>query len=202
MTTMPLPSHLLVWRGDVPFLRYAPGALVGGAMGDLQPLFNGLRQKAFSPADLREVADLAPYGPRGRWRELAATVATNPWSPAELDAHQFLHRTGFRRWKANPLLEVAGRRIRPDVLFEGSRTIFELQSRQYHAPDEDRTSDWARHNVLTCAGYTVLHYTPADLRDRPDAVVRQLLGVVHAREAPAVSTPLAPQARWASGMGP
>ncbi|WP_022910723.1 DUF559 domain-containing protein [Aestuariimicrobium kwangyangense] len=199
VATLPRRPGHLVWRGDVLFLRHPIAALVGAAHGDLEPLFNGLRQNAFTPAGLQRAAASAPVGHQSAWVDAARLMRTNPWSAAELESHQFLTEAGFRRWKANPLLLIDGRRYHPDALFEGSRTIFELQSREHHGPGEQRESDWARHNRLSAAGYTVLHYTPSDLRLNRDLVVQQLLALVRSSEAPLVRLA---QCSFRSGMGP
>jgi very-short-patch-repair endonuclease len=64
-----------------------------------------------------------------------------------------------------------------DLAYEGLRLAIELDGWLAHAGREQFQRDRTRQNRLVVEhGWTVLRYTAADVRDRPDQVVAQLAG--------------------------
>ena len=52
--------------------------------------------------------------------------------------------------------------------------IVEVSGRRGHSSDAERAKDAQRRNELQILGYTVLEFTYADIKDRPDYVLATL----------------------------
>jgi hypothetical protein len=72
-----------------------------------------------------------------------------------------------------PLRTAAGVALpTPDGWIPETAIAIEVDSREYHYRPEDWQRTLERHNVLSRYGVLVLHFTPAQIRDNPDRVLR------------------------------
>ncbi len=71
-------------------------------------------------------------------------------------------------------LRLAGRRIWLDLCYPHLRIAIEIDGRGFHLGAADWQRDLQRQNELVLAGWLVLRFTAADLRDRPADVVRRV----------------------------
>ncbi len=71
-------------------------------------------------------------------------------------------------------VEVDGRRYRLDLAFPEARLGIEYDGVDAHSRVDRFVEDRRRQNDLAEAGWTILRYTHADLRDRPGVIVRQV----------------------------
>jgi hypothetical protein len=58
--------------------------------------------------------------------------------------------------------------------FRWGRLVAEVDSKQWHLSPAEWAATMARHNQLIAAGYTVLHFTPHDIRQAPESVVKTI----------------------------
>lgn len=125
-----------------------------------------LRQGMTSINALFEAAKAltATCGHPERMRVLRS-LAANPWSPAERRLHALLG--GIDGWVANRRLRIEGITVVPDVLFEASRLVVEVDGYQVHGGPAAFQRDRDRQNLLVGHGYVVLRLTWWDLTDRP-----------------------------------
>lgn len=96
-----------------------------------------------------------------------------------------------RRFKK--LLEVAGLRgyAREHAALGGKYFIdfawprlwlgIEVHSAKWHLSSQRWNKDLIRHNELTAGGWTILHFTWAQIRDNPDAVLEQVRATIRGR---------------------
>lgn len=133
-----------------------------------------LRQGMTSVEALFEAATAltATRGHPERMRVLRS-LAANPWSPAERRLHALLG--GVSGWVANRRLRIDGITVVPDVLFEASRLVVEVDGYQVHGGPAAFQRDRDRQNLLVGHGYVVLRLTWWDLTDRPEHCLRLIL---------------------------
>jgi very-short-patch-repair endonuclease len=60
----------------------------------------------------------------------------------------------------------------PDGLIAEARIALEVDSREHHAASDGWRRTLERHNVLTEHGFTVLHFTPVEIRSESARVLR------------------------------
>jgi very-short-patch-repair endonuclease len=106
-------------------------------------------------------------------RRLAELSARGSLSAAEDVFHGILTSGGLVGWRANAPIVLAGRVVAvADVLFEDHRLVIEVDGWRSHGSRSAFQRDRATQNALVAAGYTVLRFTWADLRERSDHVLR------------------------------
>lgn len=104
--------------------------------------------------------DRMPHLPGNRLRRRVLVGSRrHPWSAAERDLHDGLRAAGLKGWEGNVRLVLGGRLVVGDVLFERCRLVVEVDGYEYHSDRAAFEGDRERHNLLTAAGYTVLHVT-------------------------------------------
>jgi len=131
---------------------------------------NWLRQDALQAA-------LERGAHRRGWATARVAVrqsGTNPHSEAERVTHRALVAAGISGWRANVELLIAGRRFRPDLIFDEVKLIVEIDGFAYHGDREAFERDRERQNVLTAAGWTVLRFTWRQVRENPPSVIAQI----------------------------
>jgi very-short-patch-repair endonuclease len=126
-------------------------------------------------------------GRRGapRLAMLMATVVGDAESAAERLALGLLRRTRITGWVANAeIRDRAGLIGYGDIVFYAARLVVEIDGWAFHSDQERFQRDRSRQNRLVAAGWTVLRFTWADLRYRPDqfvAAVRAALKIADSR---------------------
>jgi len=99
---------------------------------------------------------------------------TNPHSEAERLTHRALLGAGISDWRANVELVIAGRKFRPDLVFDDVKLIVEIDGFAYHCDRGAFERDRSRQNILTAAGWTVLRFTWRQVYENPAGVVAQI----------------------------
>ena len=92
-----------------------------------------------------------------------------------------LRRAGIAGWVPHLHVVVGGQTVRAST----SRCpmlelAIEVDGYAYHSGDDRFQRDRTRQNALIAAGWRVLRFTWADLADRPDYVVAQILQLLAA----------------------
>jgi very-short-patch-repair endonuclease len=131
-----------------------------------------------------------------RLRELAR-LAEPAESPMETRLRWLLLRAGLPRPQVQPdLHDWQGRFVgRADLYFPAGRLVVEFDGGNHR---ERLVGDDRRQNQLVNGGFTVLRFTSADLRNRPEIVAAQVRGaLVSARLVQDGSNPRAGSARLA-----
>jgi len=98
---------------------------------------------------------------------------TRPWSKAEREYHDLFDRYHLKGWTANQKVFIAGRWVIPDAAFHKEQLAIEIDSFEHHTRKESFENDRLRHNALTQAGWTVLHFT-WDMLSEPDMVIHTI----------------------------
>lgn len=114
----------------------------------------------------------------GQIRRLLNESAEGAWSPAERDAHVLLRAHGIRGWTPNTRVRDARGKVIAvvDLVFGDVKLAVEIDGESAHQGSVAKDS--ARRNRLVAAGWTVLSFTPDDLRRRPQHVVAVIRDVI------------------------
>lgn len=84
-------------------------------------------------------------------------------------------------WTSGVSVQIGlGQVFRLDLAIQDIRLGIEVDGWTVHSQADRFHADRARQNLLTVAGWTILRYTPRQLRDDPDGVVDEILGFVAA----------------------
>jgi hypothetical protein len=141
-----------------------------------------------SPVSLRILLDRYP-GARGAGVARTALAdklflaATESW--LEDVFLPWLVDRGFEMPLANPTLEIAGRRLRPDCLWPGARLIVELDGKAGHGGGISFEEDRERDAELLAVGYRVMRITRRRFERSPGRVERTLRAAFAGRIVPA-----------------
>lgn len=173
-----LPAELVHCMGNTWMTTPDVSAIDAALHGETALLYRGLRKNQFTPAQLREAAELAR---KDSWRRLASKMRNNPWSDAELDLHELLRAGGISGWVGNKPIELDGRVLIGDVLFERAHLVIEVDSWSFHQTREQIEHDWQRNNWFVAAGYRVIHLAPRRIRREPKAVLSELANMLGTR---------------------
>lgn len=98
-------------------------------------------------------------------RELPAT-ASDAESPPEISLARILRDHGLPEPVPQYVVEVSGKRFRPDFAYPDARLVLEYDGYEAHIDPEQFARDRWRQNLLMLGGWTVLRYTKEDLRLR------------------------------------
>ncbi len=167
-----LPLELVLQRGR---LRMTVPALTALDLHDevgADGIDQALRTRATTLAALRRALELTQRrrGNRDR-RAMLLDSRDEPWSAAERLCHRLLRRAGITGWEANLPLVVDGSLYYLDIAFRSLRLAVEIDGRLHEDDLGVFENDRWRQNALVLAGWTVLRFTWAMLRDHPDVVV-------------------------------
>jgi len=133
-------------------------------------------------ATFPEIVEVFRSLPHRRGNELCARLiaesSTEPWSPPERDLHRLLRRAGVTGWIANQSQRVHGQNRAADLRFDKLRLAVEVDGYQIHIRREAFEDDRVRNNAFALDGWTVLHFTPAQIADRPEWVIGQIIEAI------------------------
>jgi very-short-patch-repair endonuclease len=123
---------------------------------------------------------------RGRWgnrqiRQLMTQIGDGAAAESERLLHRILRQAGITGWVANlQVATVTGQRFEIDVAFPAIKLAIEVDGFAYHSGDDRFQGDRTKQNALLASGWRVLRFTWADLDQRPQHVVRQILTLLAA----------------------
>ncbi|HVX43891.1 MAG TPA: DUF559 domain-containing protein [Mycobacteriales bacterium] len=144
-------------------------------LDDVRALVADAIQRRFTtvPALEREAA----VGPRNGSRLLRSAlseVASGTRSAGEGRLWRLLRSAGLPAPELNAVLEVDGHRFVVDVLWRAERLAVEVDGMAWHLDAAAWQRDLRRQNILLAAGYRVLRFPVARVRDEPDAVLAEI----------------------------
>jgi hypothetical protein len=133
------------------------------------------RRKVVHEEFAAAVAAFAPRRGVHLVRSYLPLVAVGAASVAELLASSIFIRFGIGGWRANALVRTArGEAKSADFLFDAERLIVMIDGWKYHGDQRAFQLDRQDQNELVASGYTVLRFTYADVKDRPEHVATQV----------------------------
>ena len=133
--------------------------------------------------DALSLADLVERHPRHRGARVIRTILADAdpnVTRSELEELflDFLADRGFRRPRANVLVEVRGGSIEVDCAWEEEGVIAELDGRAYHGGFDSRERDTERDALLHAAGWVVIRVTWRRLHRDPDGLATDLAALL------------------------
>jgi very-short-patch-repair endonuclease len=150
-------------------------ALVAGAV---QKQWCGLEQ-------LRQELRTGPAAGSALLRRVLAEVSSGIRSAAEGDFCDLITRAGLPEPMFNARLFV-GRVLLAvvDAWWPAARVVAEVDSREWHMSPEAWEATLARHAKITSHGILALHFTPKQIRTRPDEVAAAIKAALEAAPRP------------------
>jgi hypothetical protein len=130
-------------------------------------------------ADLAEELAQAPRRQSGWLRQALAEVADGVRSVAEGDLRDLIIRAGLPRPMFNARLFAGDMFLGTvDAWWPDAGVAAEVDSREWHLSPEDWARTLARHTRMGKYGIVVQHYTPGQIRTKPDEVVADIRGAL------------------------
>lgn len=145
--------------------------------GDVQTLVcRSIQRGRCSPEELaKELAEGPVRGSR-LLREAIDQVKAGIWSAPEGDLKRLIDRSDLEKPVYNPMLyTMDGTFIGcPDAWWERAGVAAEVDSYEYHFEAKGYADTADKHNRMTLAGITVLHFLPSKIRNQGSEVVSGL----------------------------
>jgi very-short-patch-repair endonuclease len=140
-----------------------------------------VQQSWLSAKDVINRLDTQP----GRWgnrqlRRLLPAIGDGADAESERRLQQILRTRGITGWVAHLPFVACGRRFEIDVAFPELKVAIEVDGYRYHSGDVRFQTDRTKQNALVAAGWRVLRFTWADINERPDRVVREIMQLLAA----------------------
>ena len=175
-----VPADLITEREG---LRYSVPALTAIDMATFacsDAIDVALRVRATTLTRMYEALRKTPHRAGNRERlKLLIDSRSEPWSAAERLSHRLLRAAGIKGWETNLPVRVAGQLFYIDIAFRQQKLAIEIDGR-IHETDQDLfESDRWRQNALVAAGWRVLRFTMAMLRDHPEDFIAAILDAFH-----------------------
>jgi very-short-patch-repair endonuclease len=167
-----IPSELIREREGLRFTDPALTAIDLANFHCADSIDIALRTRSATLAGMHEALRLTRKR-RGNFERLRLLLDSreNPWSAAERLSHRLLRRARIMGWEGNWPIVIEGDQYFIDIAFKELKLAIEIDGR-LHETDEDLfESDRWRQNALVSAGWRVLRFTWAMLRDHPEAFV-------------------------------
>lgn len=176
-----IDPDLLDWVDGIRVTGPVATAITAGVVGDYGPGTAALRMTAMTPSMVSEHA--ATWSQRNvvRARAVALALSGNPWSPAEVEAHELFRAAGVRGWEGNREVQVSGCVLVPDIGLRRARIAFEVNSFQFHSSRTAMERDAARLNQFQSIGWDSYVLTPGQIRDHRAETMEFVRSVVWAR---------------------
>lgn len=182
---------------DGPIKYVAPARAVVDAaaglmrMGDIRAIAAGaVQQDLCTVSELEAEAGSRRLREAGRLRAVLAEVADGIRSPAEGDFRDLILRGGLPGPLFNARLYLGQRLLAvPDAWWPEAGVAGEVDSREWHFPQEDWEHTMRRHAQMTAAGLLVLHFSPRQIKTAPAEVVAAIAAALTVgRPVPGVIT--------------
>lgn len=181
-----LAQELITWHHGIRVTNPVGTVLTAGVEGDLETGTDLLRQRHVSPEDIVEQASYWSRRDATRADVVVRALRGNPWSVAEVEAHELLRRAGIRGWRGNAEVRLQGHVYAPDISIPSARIAFEVNSYEFHSSPAAMERDAARLNAFLAAGWRSYVLTPRQIRDYPAETIQFIRSVVwrrHRRQA-------------------
>lgn len=153
------------------------GSIALGAQGPA--LLDRALQTRVAFDDVR-AAHYRNLGNRGSERagELLRAAADRSGAASERKFIGLLRAAGIRGWRVNYPWNPVDVRTTVDIAFVRELLAIEIDGWAWHHSPDRFQRDRTKQNELIAAGWTILRFTWFDLTERPDDVVRQVLGAL------------------------
>jgi very-short-patch-repair endonuclease len=175
-----IPAELITEREG---LRYSVPALTAIDMATFacsDALDIALRARATTLACMYEALRMTPHRTGNRERlKLLIDSRSEPWSAAERLGHRLLRAARIKGWNANLPVRVDGQLFYIDIAFKQQKLAIEIDGRLHETDTDLFESDRWRQNALVAAGWQVLRFTMAMLRDHPEVFIAAILNALH-----------------------
>lgn len=123
------------------------------------------------------LARMAPGRGTAAARALIEPVRQGGVSPPERELRRALTDRAGSRWRCGLTVAAHGRECWIDLAVEEIELAVEVDGWTVHSRSDAFGSDRERQNQLVRAGWTVLRYTPLQIRDHPDRVLAEIRAV-------------------------
>jgi hypothetical protein len=154
-----------------------------------------VQDKACTIGQLEAELRSGPVRGSGLFRAALAEVGQGVRSVPETDLMVLIKRGRLPMPLFNPALYAGSELIaRPDVWWPKAGVAVEVDSKQWHLSPQGWEQTMARHARMTALGILVLHFSPRQIRDEPEVVLRTIRSALLSRRdqpAPRVRTVLA-----------
>jgi very-short-patch-repair endonuclease len=129
-----------------------------------------------SVADIADWFESAPSRGSALLRRALEEVQLGAHSAAEAQTARVLRLAGIPSFEQNADVhaENGAWLARGDFVWRAQRAILEVDSVAYHLSPGDQRRTQQRHNRLQAAGWAVVHYPPAMIRDDPETIVAEV----------------------------
>ncbi|SDT03517.1 endonuclease domain-containing protein [Microlunatus soli] len=177
-----VPPEFLARAGGVPKTcpAYTAVELIPDVGGDV--IDRALRSRM---ASLQEMWDAFATMPQragnNERRRLLQDSRDRPWSELERAGHRLFRKHHLTGWTTNSPVSTRTRSWSVDVLFRRQRVIVEFDGYDFHSDHDAFELDRRRRNELELAGYLVLNFTWAHVRDDPAWVIGWIRLALEAR---------------------
>ena len=167
-----IPHELVITQSGWRYAAPALTALDLASWDSADSLDLALRKRVVTITTLHDALRATPHRPGNRRRlRLLLDSRDEPWSAAERLAHRLLRTAGIGGWKGNYPIVLGGSLYWLDIAFPGARLVIEIDGRLHETDGDLFESDRWRQNALVMAGWRVIRFTWAMLRDQPDVVL-------------------------------
>ncbi|HUA28369.1 MAG TPA: hypothetical protein VMC03_05750 [Streptosporangiaceae bacterium] len=155
-------------------------------LGEVRALIAGAVQQGLCPlpALVHELGE-GPIRQSALLRQVLAEVAVGVRSGPEGDFRDLIRRSGLPEPMFNARLYAAdGSFIAcPDAWWKDAGVAGEVDSREWHLGPDGWQRTLRRHATMSACGILVLHFTPAQIRSSPEAVVAKVADALKAGRA-------------------
>jgi very-short-patch-repair endonuclease len=110
-------------------------------------------------------------------RRLVEPIRLGGVSPPERELRRSLTQATDARWRCGVSLRLGARSCCLDLAIEEIKLAVEVDGWTVHSPGEAFHRDRKRQNCMVAAGWTVLRYTPRQLRDDMAALITEIRAV-------------------------
>ena len=111
-------------------------------------------------------------------RFLLHSISSGAHSEAETLAVDLLREHGVTGFRVNHPVRIGGRRRVLDIAFPEQMLAIEIDGQAWHTSPKAFSSDRSRQNSIILGGWRLLRFTWADLVERPDYVVQQVVAAL------------------------
>lgn len=151
-------------------------------INDVRALISDAVQRSMTTIDnVAAEAGQAPKRGSLLLNQAIEEVGRGARSAAEAEFFGLIRRAGLPEPELNADVRVPGRRYVVDALWRDVGVIVEIDGMAWHLDGTRWQSDLERQNALHSAGYIVLRFPPARLRNDPDGVVAEVRAVLRTR---------------------
>lgn len=183
-----IDPDLTRWEAGVRVTEPVATVLSAGILGDLNIGTRALKLEMVTPEEVGKQAERWTRRRAVKARDVARALSGNPWSVAEIQAHELFRDAGLEGWEGNRSVWVGDDELIPDIGFHDAKIAFEIDSYEFHSAREAMERDGSRRNQFHSIGWRTYSLTPRQIRvHRAETIafVRSVVWDRHRRRRPA-----------------